>query len=531
MALHWTFTNDLTPKEERLFARLKKKKIFTFLRLIRHQLFSDDFQKLLTASYPERLAGEEPVPPALLAMAFILQAALHVSDAEAARLAEFDMCWRMVLGGLDSEEAPFSQASLVNFRHRLIAHDLDAALLTRTVGLAKESGLFGDKALRLAFDSSPLFGAGRVEDTFNLLGHAARQVLQLAAKQMKLSFEEVSQQAGITLLNGKSLKATLDINWDSKEEQKQAMYKLVAQLDSLGQFVTKHLKRLSMSPEETENSLLQKGLDTIKQIMKQDLECTKEGHQIKEGTAKDRRVSITDPEMRHGHKSKSMRFEGFKRHVGNDLESGLIVAVAITPANRPESEALKPALEQVTKLGVKLAELDIDRAYLSSPEVKELKEAGVKICCKAFPLKNGDKFSKAEFVLDFEKERVMCPAGQVAGMELGKVSKFGSKCVGCPLRAKCTSAKNGRSLSIHKEEPFMIELRTRQKTAEGREELRERVGVEHALAQVGQTQGKRARYKGTRKNLMDLRRHAAVYNLYELARAEAIQPVLLKKVS
>jgi uncharacterized protein YnzC (UPF0291/DUF896 family) len=129
------------------------------------------------------------------------------------------------------------------------------------------------------------------------------------------------------------------------------MYKLVAQLDSLGQFVTKHLKRLSMPPEETENSLLRKGLDTIEQIMKQDLECTKEGHRIKEGTAKDRRVSITDSEMRRGHKSKSMRFEGFKRHVGNALESGLIVAVAITPANRPESEALKPALEQVTKLG------------------------------------------------------------------------------------------------------------------------------------------------------------------------------------
>lgn len=530
MSLHWSFSLELSPLEERLASLCKKKKLFPFLRLIRHQLFSDDFQKLLADSYTERSAGEEAVPPALLAMATLLQAVLKVSDHEAVRLSATDRCWQMVLGTLGEEDAPFSQGTLFHFRQRLIANNLDAVLLTRTVELAKESGLFGDKALRFAFDSSPLFGAGRVEDTFNLLGHAARQVLQLAAKQMKLSLEEVTRQAGMELLTGKSLKATLDINWDSKEEQKHAMHRLVAQLDALGQFVRKQLETQLATPEEIAKDPLQSRWVVIEQIMKQDLEVTEEGPQIKEGVAKDRRVSITDPEMRHGRKSKAIKFNGYKRHLGRDLESGLIIAVAITPANQPESEALKPVLAEVKQLGMKLAELDIDRAYLSAPEVIELKEAGVRICCKAFPLKNGDKFSKAEFVLDFEKEQVMCPAGQLAVMELGQVSKFGKKtCAGCTLRAKCTKAKNGRSLSIHKEEPFLIELRTRQKTEEGRQELRERVAIEHALARVGQTQGRRARYKGIRKNLYDLRRHAVVFNLHELARAEARQPALTKR--
>ena len=105
--------------------------------------------------------------------------------------------------------------------------------------------------------------------------------------------------------------------------------------------------------------------------------------------------------------------------------------------------------------------------------------------------------------MNFEGERLVCPAGKEARLELGEHSKFKPKdCESCALREKCTKSKTGRSVSIHKNEPFLIELRTRQKTKEGRDELRERVGVEHALARVGQTQGRRARYKGVRKNLM-----------------------------
>ena len=52
------------------------------------------------------------------------------------------------------------------------------------------------------------------------------------------------------------------------------------------------------------------------QIRTQDLEPDPQGggSRIREGVAADRRVSIADPEMRHGRKSKSKRFNGFKRH-------------------------------------------------------------------------------------------------------------------------------------------------------------------------------------------------------------------------
>jgi hypothetical protein len=75
---------------------------------------------------------------------------------------------------------------------------------------------------------------------------------------------------------------------------------------------------------------------------------------------------------------------------------------------------------------------------------------------------------------------------------------------------------------IHPDEPLLAELRARQQTPLGRAKLRERVGVEHTLAHVGHWQSRRARYRGLRKNLFDLRRCAVVHNLHVMARLEAL---------
>ena len=86
------------------------------------------------------------------------------------------------------------------------------------------------------------------------------------------------------------------------------------------------------------------------------------------------------------------------------------------------------------------------------------------------------------------------------------------------LRSKCTTSKRGRSVSIHPDEQFIAELRSRQLTTQGRAKLRERVAVEHSLSHIGRWQGDKARYLGVRKNLFDLRRTAVVHNLHVLVR-------------
>ena len=67
---------------------------------------------------------------------------------------------------------------------------------------------------------------------------------------------------------------------------------------------------------------------------------------------------------------------------------------------------------------------------------------------------------------------------------------------------------------------LLADLRQRQQTPAGRAQLRERVKAEHALAHIGHWQGRRTRYRGTRKNQLDLRRVAVVHNLHVIARGE-----------
>src|SRR6266571_3509700 len=118
--------------------------------------------------------------------------------------------------------------------------------------------------------------------------------------------------------------------------------------------------------------------------------------------------------------------------------------------------------------------------------------------------------------------QLTCPAGVTMAFEPGKTVRFPKHaCAACPLRQRCTTSSNGRSVSIHPDEALLAELREYQATPAGRARLRERVKVEHALAHIGHWQGRRARYRSARKNLFDLRRAAAVHNLHVIARQPA----------
>lgn len=516
MSSKWYFPEEISSVEKKILNKCKKAKLYVLLRQYRHELFDDAFQEELMGMYPKRKRGKAAVPPAMLAMVTLLQAALGMSDEDAVESAAMDRRWQMLLDSLEQEDSPFSQGSLFNFRQRLIANELDGRLLERTVELAKRTGVFGDKALRAAFDASPLFGAGRVEDTFNLIGHAVREVLETVSKRLDISVNEAAERSGIPLVAQKSIKAALDINWDKHEEKKQALNTLLEQVRSLGTFLEKELS------EELSKPPLSEQWETVQQFIEQDIEPDPSdstgGMRIRRGVASDRRISVTDKEMRHGRKSKAVRFDGFKRHIAVDVESKIIVGVAITPGNRPEGEAAETLFNDIEKQRISLSELLIDRGYLSAKAVEDRRKEGLVVRCKAFPLRNGGKFTKADFMFDFNRSTVTCPSGNIIPFKNGHVSKFpATSCDNCNLRNSCTSSKGGRSLAIHTKEQFLSELRQFQLTPEGRKVLRQRVPVEHKHARLGQTQGKKARYKGVRKNIFDLRRTAAVINIFQMA--------------
>lgn len=522
----WCPPVECSEREERLLRLAgKSRKLLIFLRKQRHILFTDSFQAELESMYRSSGQGEEPQSPALLCMALLLQGYLQVSDAEAVRLSATDNCWRLVLGTLAKrgDKPAFSQGGLQQFRERMIRHDMDLRLLERTIQVAKQSRAFDwkklPKNLRVAVDSRPLVGAGRVEDTINLLGHAGRKIVECIATELEVSFEEVCLKAGVPLLLAKSIKAGLDIDWNDERAKQDALNLLCGQLDLLSKWVDKHRPKAPATE-------LDRYCETLGQVKAQDVEVSPEGGlQLRQGVAEDRRISIEDAEMRHGRKSKSKRFDGYKQHIVTHLDADLILSCAVTPANRPEDEATQSLSDGLVRLSFEPRELQIDRAYLNSELTETVAERKGTVVCKPWKGNNGRTglFGKKDFRINARARTITCPAGQTEPFEAGQTVQFDPEiCGSCPLRAQCTKAASGRgrSVTMGDNEGLQRKLRTLQSTRSGRVLMRDRTGVEHQLAHLANRQGPRARYRGLRKNVFDLRRLAAVQNLESIGRRE-----------
>ena len=521
----WKPPVEQTKKEQLIMKRLGRvRALFGFLREQRHVIFDDAFQDRLEEMYRQTGAGDDPHAPALLCMVTLLQGYVGASDADAVELSVMDRRWQMVLDCLDAEEPAFSQGALQAFRERMIAHELDRVLLERTAPLVRDGvatkgeGQQLSKAVRVAIDSRPLAGAGRVEDTINLLGHAARNIVRVVAKILDRPEEEICRKGGIPLLLAPSIKAGLDIDWSDARQKATGIQTVERQVGSLVQWVERHLDDGVEAP-------LRPLLEAITTIRDQDLEEAEGGVRIREGVAKDRRISIEDTEMRHGRKSRSKRFDGYKEHIARDLDVPAILACAVTPANRPEEEGAAPLEEDILQQGFTVGEVHIDRAYVNSPLVASVLESGGKVFSKPWALRapKPGLFSKADFDIDLRSKTITCPTGQVERFEPGETVHFDPEvCGACPLRASCTQAAagKGRSVSVAEDEALQKKFRRLQETPSGRVKLRERVAVEHALAHIAARKGPQARYIGTRKNLFDLRRAAAIQNLEAVLRME-----------
>jgi IS5 family transposase len=522
----WNPRQNYTRQEESLLHRTKRhRKLFRFLREHRAELFDHTFQEELASMYRDTGAGEEPKPPAMMAMAMLLQGYVGASDAEAVELTLVDLRWQMVLDCLGAETPAFSQGAFQSFRERMIAHDMDRRLLERTADLARKTRGFDPKklpkTLRVAVDSSPLVGAGRVEDTINLLAHAARKLAICMAALLGWTVQEVCEAAGVTLLLESSIKKALDVDWSTDEAHIEAIHRLVEQLDSLKAWMEKRM------PEELSQSPLKEKVETLERLRSQDLEPDPSHPgkmRIREGVAPDRQVSVEDPEMRHGRKSKTKRFDGYKRHIMTDLDEGIIVACAITPANQPEALAAPLLQEDLERQKLVIEELFIDRGYIKSSLATQVLEDGGDVICRPWTVGNNNGlFDKTKFKIEIDPRTITCPGGQTKPYRLGQVVEFEATiCDGCPLRAQCTKASpgHGRTVTIAEDEDLQQELRRRMGTREGREKLRRRTSVEHQLSHVSRRQGRRARYRGVRKNLYDLRRAAALQNLELIQRTE-----------
>jgi hypothetical protein len=511
--MHWNVPTELTPEEQRLVARMRREsRFYVFLREIRGELFDDAFQKELMAAYQPR--GQEPVPPALLAMVLLLQAHKGLGDADAVDEAEMDQRWQLVLGTLGQTKAPFSQGTLPRFRARLAEHGLDRRLVERTVELAKKTKAFGWQKLKAALDSSPLRGCGRVEDSWNLIGRAMENLVDMLAELVDVPQQIIIQDAKLTVLQGPSVKAALDIDWNDKAQHSDTLQRVVTEAKALLTWARAH------APEAMSQPKVREAAELLERVLGQDTEPDPDRPgrvRIQRGVAPDRVCSVGDPDMRHGRKSRSKAFNGYKRYITTMVDVPLVLAAEVMPANVPERDAVPSLVAPIEAFG-ELESFYIDRAFLSHPEITELDRRGVKIFSRSWrEPSNCGRYGKHDFQIDLRRRRVTCPAGRTASYSRSKpVATFGEQCSRCRHRSRCTDSAKGRSVRIHEQESLLRRLAKRTATKQGRKSLRPRVAVEHRLARVGALQTDRARYKGTRRNTLGLRRHAAVANLIEI---------------
>jgi SNF2 family DNA or RNA helicase len=173
---------------------------------------------------------------------------------------------------------------------------------------------------------------------------------------------------GAEFISGASVKAALDIDWDNPEERSIALSKLLVALQEVENWLEQN-HQLGVADSIEQN------LKVARQVQSQDVEVTANGTvQLRHGVAKNRRISVEDPTMRHGRKSRNQRFDGYKRHVLTDLDIGIVRAVGLTPANVPEAWVSDAISNDLKAQDVTLVELQIDRAYLSSKLVRHRTE-------------------------------------------------------------------------------------------------------------------------------------------------------------
>lgn len=394
--------------------------------------------------------GRPSIPPSILMRAVLL--ALHdgTSDRESARRVRMDLGWKHALG-LPLDHPGFHPTTFSVFRSRIVLHDADQALFRRVVARAVQAGVLPRRSLQL-IDSSAVLGAGAVSDTYELLRRGIGQLVRAAGEQ--------SLSKALRRKLARYLKASKPrIDWHDPTARRVELGRTVAAADRL-------LAATAGRPE------LADAAELLCRLVDQDVDRTPPdggGPKVKREVAPDRIVSVADPDMRHGRKSKHQRFDGYKLHVVEEPGSELVTAVDVTPANTPDGQVAAALVRQARAVGAAPRELVGDMAYGTGDVRAEVAQAGARVVAMVPLHANAGRFGKHDFAVDLsdpDRPQATCPAGVVATEVRGngrdhrgrsRATLFfpAGACGPCPLRARCVGGTGPRTLMFNHHEGLL----------------------------------------------------------------------------
>jgi hypothetical protein len=484
--------------------------MFGFLAEHRGELFTDeDFADLFPSG-----RGRPSVPASVMASVMVLQVLHDYSDAEAAEAARCDLRWKAACG-FPLDHGGFDPSTLVYWRRRLAASQRPHRINDAVRAVIEQTGVLKGRQRR-AVDSTILADAVATQDTITQLIAAVRRVGRTVPGAGELI-------AVACTGHDYSSPGKPRIDWQDPAAKDALVSALVNDANALvNAFTGRDLDEPAAS-----------AVGLLALVAGQDVEPA-EGSDGTDGrwriarrVAEERVISVNDPEARHTRKSPENRRDGYRAHLVADPGTGIITGEQLTRAAGPDNSDAAVAAGFVAEdaaSGGPAREWYGDTAYGTGDLREAISLAGHTAVIKPGPLKPAVEggFTLDDFTADEAAGTVTCPAGITRRITAHRRVTFGAACTGCPLRARCTTARNGRKLELHPRDTI---LRAARAAWAARPALREdyrqhRPHVERVISQVASRGGRRLklRYLGTARNNAWLKNRTAALNLRNLIR-------------
>jgi hypothetical protein len=499
--------------------------VYAVLARERDRLFPDE---MFADLFCDR--GRRSVPPSVVATVMVLQRLDGLSDREAVERYTFDARWRYAagVGGYDGDGWDrFSHTVLVDMRARLAGSDDPRRIFEATVDAAGSAGLVGAKRV---LDSTPLYDAVATMDTITLVRSAIRGLLQVADDGLASELRAVFTSGDEYVSSAKP-----QIDWDDSEARNTLIDSRAR--DALACLVLLDGRQVGVEVAEAG--------ELLATVVGQDIEPGDDGTlRIIRGTAMDRVISTVDVDARHGHKTTTRRFDGYKGHIAVEPDSEIITNTAVGAANAGDAAVAAGLIDDLTsaedddetRSGAEGDDHDDgedtsrpkvygDAAYGTGEFLDTLANADIDAGCKTQPpVAPGGRFPKDRFDIDLDVDTVTCPNNVTVAIRRDRhgdgTASFGDACIDCVFRSQCTSAKNGRSVRVSRYEHRLAAARRQAQDPDWVGDYRAtRPKVERKIGHLMRRRhgGRRARVRGQPKVDADFNLLAAAHNLARLA--------------
>jgi transposase len=436
--------------------------------------------------------GRASVSPVYTFTAMLIQLEKSYSDKEMEEETRFDD--RVKYGitaprdfdGIDS-------VTLCDHRKRFFTSDIGRKILLKTINQAKDVGLFSDGNLHV-IDSFMVWGACTKQDTYTMIYQGIKMVLKL------MTFYEMAEDGRKVLkrtdYNEKNNKPK--INWEDSKEKAILLEGLVNDALALVTYVRE---------QKDVKDDLGESVNLLERIALQDVDIDKNGDiTMKQGTAKDRIISVNDPEMRHGRKTSSKLSDGYKAEIITGGEkASIVIGIEVDGANTADGEHMSDLIDECKADGNEIDKLYGDTAYCDWEEIEKRQTEGMEFCVKVPQVSNSTGlYTKEDFHFDLDNGKVTCPAGYIGKFDPEKIKERKGTmvrfdaiiCNQCKNKEQCTKAKEGRTIRINPYEDRIKEQREYQKTEIFKEDYCKRPNGERTIAQLTKHGGRKSRYVG-----------------------------------